>query len=104
MPNLRWGQRSFRKLAQYNFHNDTITVSSIFRDVDEKVLDYIMYHEMLHKYIQFEQKNGRSTFHTRQFREMEWMYPGYKDIEKEINRIIRKNQLTTAQRWWWQKR
>jgi len=86
--NLTWGQDSFRKLASYNFHSDTITVSTIFKESRQEVRDYLMYHEMLHKHHKFRSKNGRSAFHTREFRKDEQSYPNYKLIEKEIEGII----------------
>lgn len=88
-PNLQWGQDSFRKLASYNFHDDTVTVSSLFHDAREEVLDYLMYHELLHKQHKFTQKNGRSRFHSTAFRQDEKSYPNAKEIEKELSVIIR---------------
>ncbi|MBU0470647.1 MAG: hypothetical protein KKA62_04755 [Nanoarchaeota archaeon] len=88
-PNLIWGSRAYRKLASYNFHEDAVTVSSIFCDAEEEVLDYLMYHELLHKYHKFKHKNGRSSFHTRAFREDESKYPQQNEIEKKIEDIIR---------------
>ena len=88
-PNLTWGQQAFRKLASYNFHNDTVTVSTVFKDSNQKVLDYLMYHELLHKHHKFQNKNGRSRFHTKAFREAEKLFPEYEILEKEINQIIK---------------
>ncbi len=91
-PNLTWGTASFRKLASYNFHTDTITVSTLFADARQEILDYLMYHEMLHKYHKFKHKEGRSSFHTSAFREDERRYPNQELIEKEIESIIRKKK------------
>lgn len=88
-PNLKWGNQSFRKLASYNFHNDTVTVSTIFKDSPQEVLDYLMYHELLHKYHKFSHKNGRSSYHTTLFRGDEHKYPYYLQIEEQINQIIK---------------
>lgn len=88
-PNLLWGQAAFRKLASYNFHNDSITVSSIFTHSRPEVLDFLMYHELLHKSHKFQWKEGRSRFHTKQFREAEQQYPEHEQIEAEINQVIR---------------
>jgi hypothetical protein len=96
--NLQWGSASYRKLANYNFHNDSVTVSTLFKNVPIEVLDYLMYHELLHKKHQFEHKNGRSSFHSPSFRREEALYPGFKEIEKEISRIIRKSK--TRKNWW----
>src|SRR3989344_7160447 len=62
-PNLRWGSASRHRLAYYNLHDDSITVSTVFTDAPQHVLDYLLYHEMLHKHFQFEHKNGRSHAH-----------------------------------------
>jgi len=88
-PNLQWGQQAYRKLASYNFHNDTITVSTIFNDARQEVLDYLMYHELLHKHHKFQHNAGRSSFHTREFKQAEELYPQQKEIEKELTSIIR---------------
>ncbi len=100
-PNLTWGNAAFRKLASYNFHNDTITVSSIFNDARSEVLDYLMYHELLHKHHQFKHHNGRSSFHTREFRAAEESYPQQPKIEQEINAIIRTKKRTSRKRSFW---
>jgi len=88
-PNLQWGQNSKRKLASYNFHEDSVTVSTLFKDSREDILDYLMYHELLHKFHKFKHKNGRSAFHTTAFRNDEHKYPHHEAIEKEISQIIR---------------
>jgi predicted metal-dependent hydrolase len=89
-PNLIWGQDSRRKLASYNFHNDTVSVSTLFNNTKEEILDFLMYHELLHKHHKFKHKNGRSSFHTPQFKRDEASYPRHKEIEKEIEIIIKK--------------
>ncbi|MEK6901182.1 MAG: hypothetical protein AABX37_02470 [Nanoarchaeota archaeon] len=88
-PNVMWGQPSFRRLAHYNFHNDTITVSSLFCTAPMHILDYLMYHELLHKHHQFKHHNGRSRFHTTAFKEDEARYPHQQNVEKEIEQIIK---------------
>ena len=87
-PNLEWGTASFRKLASYNFHDDTITVSTLFQQTRAEVLDYLMYHELLHKHHKFTHRNGRSAFHTREFRDAEKKYPRQEKIEQEIQQLI----------------
>ncbi len=92
MPNLTWGQSSFRKLACYNFHNDTITVSTLFQDAPKHILGYLMYHELLHKHHQFKHTGNRHSYHSREFREAEQKYPNFSTIDKEINTIIRQKR------------
>ncbi len=87
-PNLQWGRLAFRKLAHYNFHDDSITISLIFQDAPSQVLDYIMYHELLHKHLKFKHKNGRSYFHSYEFKNAEAQYPLQKEVEIEMKQII----------------
>src|SRR3989338_3297224 len=91
-PNLTWGTASFRKLASYNFHTDTITVSTLFADAKQEILDYLMYHEMLHKHHKFKHNYGRNSFHNPAFKEDEKRYPHHELIETEIESIIRKKK------------
>ena len=85
---LKWGRASFRRLASYNFHNDSITVSSVFKEVPIYILDLLMYHEMLHKDLQFDCRNGRIHTHTPEFKRREKMYPNFLKVEKEIGMIV----------------
>lgn len=91
-PNLLWGQEAYRKLAHYNFHNDSIVVSSAFKNAPERLLDFLMYHELLHKHFKFEHKNGRSSYHSTAFRNAEQLYPKFGTIELELNSFLRKQR------------
>ncbi len=91
-PNLVWGRDSTRKLASYNYHNDTVTVSKVFCGIEEiniNMLDYLMYHELLHKHLKFRHNGSRNSFHNKQFKDAEKLYPNQKQLEKEINSHIR---------------
>tara|TARA_Y100000310_G_C20635762_1_gene791067 strand:+ start:656 stop:1327 length:672 start_codon:yes stop_codon:yes gene_type:complete len=99
-PNLQWGTASYRKLASYNYHNDTVTVSTLFQETKPEILDYLMYHELLHKHHKFKHKNGRSSYHNKEFKEAEKKYPNYAAIEKELSGIIR-NRKTPQKRSFW---
>lgn len=95
-PNLVWGRESFRKLACYNFHNDTVTMSTIFNDVRPEVLDQVMYHELLHKHFKFEHNNGRNSYHGPKFREEERKFPKFHAIEKEIGQLVRSKKRAST--------
>ncbi len=88
-PNIKWGTDSRRKLACYNFHDDTVTISTLFKDAPTHILDYLMYHELLHKHFKFNHKNGRSSYHSPDFKRAELQYPNMKEVEKEINGLLR---------------
>lgn len=95
-PNLTWGTHSTRKLASYNYHNDTVTVSKVFQNSREELLDYLMYHELLHKQLKFQNSGTRNAFHTKRFKQAENIYPSKDLIEKEINSEIRKYHLSVG--------
>ena len=88
-PNLRFGSKSFSQLGSYEYQTDTITISSIFME-NQKLLDYVMYHEMLHKKHSFSSKKGRSYYHTKDFRKDEKRFEDSGKIEKELKKFISK--------------
>lgn len=91
-PNLQWGSDSTSKLGCYEYGSDTITISNIFRNETE-LLDYVMYHEMLHKKFKFESRNGRNVHHSSEFRKMESKFQNRDLMEKEVSRIARKHRF-----------
>ncbi|OIO62909.1 hypothetical protein COY26_00355 [Candidatus Woesearchaeota archaeon CG_4_10_14_0_2_um_filter_33_10] len=92
IPNLEWGSNSKRKLGSYDYHTDTISISRIFIDAEPELLDYLMYHEMLHKKLKFNNKDNRSYHHTREFKEKEKEFNNYKEMDKKIKMLIRKSK------------
>ena len=94
IPNLQWGNDSTSKLGSYEYGSDTITISSIFRFADPVLLDYVMYHEMLHKKFKFESRNGRTLHHSPEFKRMEAKFPNHEFLEKEISKLARKHRFS----------
>jgi len=92
LPNLEFGQASKRTLGTYNFHTDTVRISTILKH-DLEALDFVMYHELLHKQEKFEVKGHRTHSHTRRFRELEKQYENYDQIENRLNSIARKRRF-----------
>lgn len=90
-PNLIWGNNSIRKLGSYEYGSDTITISKVFENNDEKMLDYIMYHEVLHKKHKFMSKNGRNYHHTALFKKKEKEFEGSEVIERNLGRILKQS-------------
>jgi len=90
MPRLVWS-RTFtgRKFGHYEFIGDTIMVSCTLdrTDVPEFVLDFVMYHEMLHKRLGLEWRNGRGTAHTPEFRRQERLFDRYEDADAFLSRL-----------------
>ena len=93
IPNLQWGSGSTTKLGSYEYGSDTITISTIFTDTKRELLDYVMYHEMLHKKFKFESKNGRTLHHSPEFKRMEAKFPNRDLMESEISNLARKHRF-----------
>ncbi|HLC60813.1 MAG TPA: hypothetical protein VJJ52_05260 [Candidatus Nanoarchaeia archaeon] len=94
IPNLQWGNDSTSKLGCYEYGSDAITISTIFQDANPILLDYVMYHEMLHKKFKFESKNGRTVHHSPEFKRMEAKFPDRDLMETEISRLARKHRFS----------
>jgi hypothetical protein len=94
-PNLRWGAGSFSKLGCYGYGSNMVTISNIFREDDGKtreLLDYIMYHELLHKKHKFHTKDGRSYHHTKHFRDKEKAFDNPR-IEEELKSFLARKRI-----------
>jgi predicted metal-dependent hydrolase len=82
---LTWGQRNpryavrRRTLGSYQKDTNTIRINPILdnRKVPRYVLEFIVYHEMLHAAIDMELKNGRRRIHSKEFKERERMFKHY---------------------------
>ena len=90
-PNLRWGGESFSKLGSYEYGSNTVVISKVFEG-EEELLDYIMYHELLHKKHKFRSKNGRSYHHTSKFRRQEKEFDN-PEIEEELKRFLKRKRF-----------
>ncbi len=79
-PRLTWStRRSRRRLGYYHPDADAITIS---RSLDDRathplLLEYILYHEMLHKVLGIRESNGRRYAHTREFKREEKKFKEY---------------------------
>ncbi|MGV8141042.1 MAG: hypothetical protein ACP5NW_01220 [Candidatus Woesearchaeota archaeon] len=93
-PNLLFASESFRKLGSYEYSTNSIYISTIFQGLPEdelRLLDYVMYHELLHKKHTFNVKNGRHQAHTAIFKkdEKKFSHEAGIDMEKELNKWLR---------------
>jgi hypothetical protein len=100
MPNLEWGSDSFSKLGQYAYGSDTITMSTILKDAPDGLLDYVMYHEMLHKKLKFTiSKSGRTFHHPPEFKRLEAQFPNAGRLEKELSQWAGKKRRSFLWSW-----
>ena len=88
-PNLEWGNYSKAMLGNYNYHTDTIRISKHFLEASQELLDYIMYHEMLHKKLKFKSTGSSTCHHTPEFKHWERQYPGYHTMDNQIKAHLR---------------
>ncbi|MFT4309266.1 MAG: hypothetical protein ACMXYL_02150 [Candidatus Woesearchaeota archaeon] len=91
-PSLVWEGEAKRTLATYNFHDDTIRISRVFKDAPQEIIDFLVYHEALHKFLKFKEKGQRFMHHTKQFRRLESMFEGYNLIDSKISNYLRHRQ------------
>ncbi len=96
MPNLVWGQHSIRKLGSYEYGSDTVSISKILGEAPQEYLDYVVYHELLHKKHKFHHKNGKSFHHTHAFRSDEKKFNNAEQIEKDMKHYLRKKRMKKA--------
>ena len=97
-PNLVWGQPSTSKLGSFDFGSNTITISTIFKQ-HEELLDYVMYHEMLHKKHKYTLKKGRSHSHTKEFRDEEKKFKT-PDMEQQLKTFLAKHKVKKFLKFW----
>ncbi len=94
-PHLVWNNRStVRKFGHYQWDTDTVMVSRTLdqRRVPEFVVDYVMYHELLHKKLGAHLVNSRRMVHTSIFREQEAKFDKLDEAQKYLNRLSRKRK------------
>jgi hypothetical protein len=89
-PNLRLSNGT-RRVGTYEYATNTVTLSEILLE-NETLLDYVMYHELLHKKHQYTAKNGRARHHSTEFRRDEKKFPNAELLEKELVKLARKQK------------
>ncbi|RLE47267.1 hypothetical protein DRJ25_02790 [Candidatus Woesearchaeota archaeon] len=93
-PNLKIG-KGVNLLGSYCYQTNTITISRILLDYPD-LLDYVMFHEMLHKKLKFySTKSGRSMHHSRTFRKFEKSYPNAKVLERRLQSLINQTKINS---------
>ncbi len=89
-PQLGWSkQRARTLLGQYDPHHDTIVLSRLLDhpNVPRLVVDYVMYHEMLHVQIPVEHRGARRVIHSAEFRAAERKFEGYAEAKAFLKRL-----------------
>ncbi len=89
-PTISWSRTDTRRMfGHYEFVSDALVVSSSLDrvDVPEFVVDFIVYHELLHKKHGLRWTGSRAHAHTSEFRRDERRFPGMAEAERVLRRI-----------------
>ena len=99
ISSIQWGNESTRLFGSYDYGTDTIKLNPLLSG-KKHLLDYVMFHEMLHKRHKFSSSCTRTFHHTPAFRKEENMYPGKKELEKELSGLTKnRKRLTKLFHW-----
>jgi len=91
-PRLCWSsRRATRRLGYYHPDTDTITLSCYLdqQSIPPYVVEYVLYHEMLHKRVGLKEVNTYRLAHTAQFKQQERKFQYYEEAEKFLKRFTR---------------
>ncbi len=88
-PLLGWSlNKSYTRLGFYSEERSLLVVSRIFdsRKTPEEVVQFLLYHEMLHILIPVTKKKGYRRIHPPEFRRLEKAFPDFASIQKWIDK------------------
>lgn len=88
-PRLVWSRgHTQRKMGHYQFASDTVMLSVTLDDarVPEYVVDFVMYHELVHRVLGAPMVGGRVRSHTPEFRRREREFPDYERAQRWLGR------------------
>jgi hypothetical protein len=79
-PRLLWSPRHSKRRLGY-FHPESVAIT-LSRSLDSEnvptvLVEYILYHEMLHKFLGIRESNGRRYAHTSEFKNAEKRFENY---------------------------
>ncbi len=101
-PTLTWSQRATSRIfGHHDGAHDTIVISRTLdaADVPDWVVEFVLYHEMLHIKHPVRVVNGRRYIHTSAFRADERLFPNHAQAQSWLEQIAhaqrrRKNSLS----------
>lgn len=89
-PRLIWSEQPTGcKFGHYDAAHDTLMLSMTLdaAGVPAYVVDFVTYHELLHKQLGTQWRNGRRRVHTPEFRRRERQFRQYAEAETYLNRL-----------------
>lgn len=93
-PKLAWSARGAKyTMGKYNYTTDTLTINRRLNraDTPEYVLEFVMYHELLHKALGYSVVNNRRRVHSPQFRKLEKAFARYREASDFLEAFARKS-------------
>ena len=91
VEHIGWSKRSSkRRLGFYDKTRNLLVISRMFDHprVPPEVIDFLIYHEMLHIKFPAVEKNGRRVIHSIEFKAAERQFPDYRTVDKLARRFI----------------
>ena len=89
-PRLAWS-RTFaaRRFGHYDHAHDTVVVNAVLdrQSVPAAAVDFIVYHELLHKHLGLMWSSNRMAAHTPEFRERERQFKQYDEAKAVIRKL-----------------
>ena len=89
-PHLAWSRSVLRQeFGRYESSRDTVTLNRALDhpDVPERVVEYVLYHELLHKDLGVRVRAGRRQAHTHAFRDAERRFDHRAEAEAGLKRL-----------------
>ncbi len=103
VPKLSWSQRvAGHRFGHWDADHNVIVISQILDDpeVPEFVLDYVVYHELLHILHPVRMGSGsRRIVHSAAFRRDERKFPQWKEGDTWINKLARSHRRERKRGW-----
>jgi SprT-like family len=88
-----WSTRPSRSvLGRYDPAHHTITISKSLdsESIPLEIVEYLVFHEMLHIRIPLERRGSRRVVHSRAFHEAEKAFPNYRRVRERLKKIFSK--------------
>ena len=101
-PRLTWsGVMTGRKFGHYDSINDTVMLSATLDQpgLPQFVVDYVMFHELLHKKLGVRWANGRRHAHTPEFLREERRFARIDEADAALGRLARNAPLAAGEGW-----
>ena len=90
---IGWSTRPSRSvLGRYDPAHHTITISKSLdsESIPLEIVEYLVFHEMLHIRIPLERRGSRRVVHSRAFHEAEKVFPNYRRVRERMKKIFTK--------------